>query len=192
MTVLALTLLLSCTDKDAPSDSGDGGTGGDGGTPGCASSVAELPDCVDGARYQADLEFVAAERPPGSDHWQEVQDLCAETFADLGMDVELHVYATGVNVIGRMAGTTLPDEQVLITAHYDHIEGCPGADDNGSGVAGLLESARVLAEGQAERSLVFACWDEEEAGLVGSEAWVSEAAARGDQVVTVFNYEMIG
>lgn len=179
--------LLACT-NDPSDDSGQAAAA----ATSCASSAAELAGCVDGARYQADLEWVAEERAPGMDHWQEVQDLCASTMAELGMEVELHVYESGVNVIGRMTGTVAPEEQVLVSAHYDHIRGCQGADDNATGVAGLLESARVLAQGTTQRSLVFACWDEEERGLLGSEAWAVEAATRGDEIITVFNYEMIG
>lgn len=182
--ILALAL-LACTGSSSDDTAGPASSA-------CATTAADLPGCVDVARYQATLETVAAPRPPGTDHWQEVQDLCADTFAALGMQVELHVYESGVNVIGRTTGTTAPEELVLITAHYDHIQDCAGADDNASGVAGLLETVRVLSEGDTERSLVAACWDEEERGLVGSGAWAAEAAVRGDQVVTVFNYEMIG
>src|SRR5205823_1076260 len=99
------------------------------------------------ARYVKDLEFVAKERTPGSPHWKEVQDLCATRFKDLGFMVELEEYATGVNVIGTRVGADTPIDIVSIGAHYDHIPGCPGADDNATGVAGLLEVARVLSQG---------------------------------------------
>jgi len=181
----ALSLLVACGDE--PSDE-------TGPVPltGCAASSAALAACTDADAYQTDLVFIAQERTPGSAHWQAVQDLCADRFTALGLEVERHAYASGVNVIGRLPGRTTPDEQVLITAHYDHIANCPGADDNGSGVAGVLEAARLLSMGRYDKSLVFACWDEEETGFIGARSWVTEATARGDSITTVFNFEMIG
>ena len=98
-------------------------------------------------------------------------------FASLGYTVEREAYGTGVNVIGVLDGTSAPAEQVVISAHYDSVANCPGADDNGSGVAGVLEAARVLSTSQHKRTLVVACWDEEEKGLIGSSAFVARAAA---------------
>lgn len=80
---------------------------------------------------------------------------------------------------------------MLIGAHYDHIRGCDGADDNASGVAGVLEAARVLARASYPHTLV-ACWDEEERGLIGSRAYARRARANGDTIDAYFNFEMIG
>lgn len=148
---------------------------------------------VDQQRYEQDLKTVAKARPPGSAHWQVVQDLCVNRLESLGFSVVREDYGTGVNVIGTLKGTTKPDEQVLISAHYDHIAGCAGADDNASGVAGALESARVLAsQPRFDRTLIVACWDEEERGLLGSKAYAQAARDRGDQIVMSYVYEMIG
>ena len=165
---------------------------GDSAVPGCdASSVEGLMDCADGERYVADLSFIAQERVPDSAHWQDVQDLCAARFAEAGFEVQLHDYGTGVNVVGSLPGTG-SEELVLFTAHYDHIAGCQGADDNASGVAAVLELARLLASRERERGIVVACWDEEESGLIGSTAWAAEAAAQGAEIAGVFNLDMIG
>ena len=164
-----------------------------GADPACPmGSAAELAGCVDPARYLADLEFVAQPREPGSEHWQAVQDLCVERLSAAGFEVDLHTYASGVNVLGRKLGTELPDEQVLIGAHYDHIPGCNGADDNATGLAGALEAARVLGQADFPRTLIVACWDEEEDGLVGSEAYVELASSLGDNILFNYNFEMIG
>lgn len=161
--------------------------------PPCGTDSPEaLMACAERARYVTDLTFIADVRPPGSPHWQEVQDLCATRLTDLGYTVERQMYATGVNVIGVKRGTTTPDEQVLISAHYDHIAGCPGADDNGSGMAGLLEEARVLAMRPHARTLVVACWDEEERGLIGSAAYAQRARAQNDTIVAAFVNETMG
>jgi Zn-dependent M28 family amino/carboxypeptidase len=143
-------------------------------------------------RYADDVAFIAKPRFSGRDHWFAVQDLCAERFASYGFDVERHDYGTGVNVIGILAGTTHASEHVIIGAHYDSTNDCDGADDNASGTAGVLESARVLASRTYPRTLVVACWDEEEAGILGSAAYAARSVERSEEIEIYFNYEMIG
>jgi Zn-dependent M28 family amino/carboxypeptidase len=159
---------------------------------GCGSSAPNPVQSVDQTRITADLNTIAAPRSPGLPQWQAVQDLCADRFASLGYTVERQQYATGVNVIGVLPGTTLPATQIIVSAHYDSVTNCPGADDNGSGVAGVLEAARVLALQPHDRTIIVACWDEEERGLIGSRAYVTRAAAAGDQIAASFVFEMIG
>lgn len=183
----------SSTASESATESATGTETGDTGAASCPSDTpAELVACVEQERYLADLEFIAAPREPGSDHWQAVQDLCVERFTAAGFEVDLHSYASGVNVIGRKLGTELPDEQIILAAHYDHIPGCKGADDNASGVAGVLEAARVLGQRDYPRTLLVACWDEEEDGLIGAEAYAALANQVGDQILFNYNFEMIG
>lgn len=208
--------VLACSDEPAPSTSTDAtgagptssasdtgpatstdastdGADSTGSTASCGTEdAASLALCVDGDALADDVGFLAEIRTPGSPHWLAVQELCADRLTMLGFDVELHEYETGINVIGRRAGTSAPDEVVLLGAHYDHIPNCLGADDNATGVAGVLEAARVLTMVQTERTLAVACWDEEELGLVGSTAWVDSGQASGETVVAYFNYDMIG
>ncbi len=183
-------------DTDTGTDS-DTGTGSDSdtdtGATACPSdSIEALIGCVDQERYISDLETIAVIRPPGSDAWQDIQDMCADRLEQLGFAVERHEYGTGVNVIGTLTGKTEPEKQVIVSAHYDHIEGCPGADDNASGVAGALEVARVLSEVEFDRTLVVACWDEEELGLIGASYYAQRAAEQGDDIAVALVYEMIG
>ncbi len=151
-----------------------------------------MVQCVEESRYREDLSFIAQPRPPGSAHWMAVQDLCRTRFEELGFDVELHAYGSGVNVVGTREGARDAARRVLIGAHYDHIPGCAGADDNASGVAGVLEAARVLSTYDQDRTLVVACWDEEESGLIGSEAYVAREVDAGRSFDVHFNLEMIG
>jgi hypothetical protein len=155
-----------------------------------------LAACADEARYAGDLSFVAGDRTPGSAHWQEVQSLCVGRLTELGYEVEQQAYDTGVNVIGIRKGQELPEEVVFLSAHYDSVKNCAGADDNGSGVAGLLESARLLALQPHARSLAIACWDEEERrgdeSLRGSGAYARAASDRDEQIVGNFVFDMIG
>jgi len=148
--------------------------------------------CVDQARYTEDLVTISGARPPGSPHWQEVQDLCAGRLEQLGYQVELQEYSTGVNVLGVLPGSNHPDERIMVSAHYDSTPGCPGANDNASGVAALLELARVLALADHARTLVLACWDEEELGMYGSRAYAQLARQRGEILTGVLVFDTIG
>jgi len=81
------------------------------------------------------------------------------------------------NVVGTIEGAKYPDEWVILGAHYDSWT--HGAVDNVSGTVAMLEAARVLAQQAAagnrpDRSLVFAAWDAEEWGLIGSTEWVEQ------------------
>ena len=114
--------------------------------------------------------------------------------------------ATVNNVLAYMPGKT--DEYVILGAHYDHLgrgtfdslapsmigQIHPGADDNASGTAGLLELARVLSplKGQLERGILFASFAGEELGLLGSAAWVKDPTKPLDQAVAMLNMDMIG
>jgi len=173
---------------DAASSGGSSGASGACGT----SSPATLAACVDADGYQSDVVLVTGERPPDAVHWKEVQDHCRDTLTGLGFSVELHDYGTGVNVIGTRPGKTKPGEHVLMGAHYDHIPGCPGADDNATGTAAVLELARVLSKASFDRTLVAACFDEEETGLLGSKAYVARALKTGENIVGVMVFDMIG
>ncbi|MCA9720243.1 MAG: M20/M25/M40 family metallo-hydrolase [Myxococcales bacterium] len=179
------------TTSEATSDGATTGATTDG-----ASCPGQTPEavmgCVEQPRYEEDLGFIADIRVPGSAHWQAVQDLCADRLSELGFDVTLHDYGLGVNVIGVRPGSVADGPRVLVTAHYDHIPNCSGADDNATGVAGILEIARVLADVPTPNTLVVACWDQEEIGLVGSRAYADEAAMTGEPIAAVFNFDMIG
>jgi len=158
----------------------------------CGSDPTPLPK-VDVDRYAADLEGLASQsRQPNTPGWQAAQELCAARFEELGYTVERHAYSTGLNVIGTRLGSSRPDEKVVVSAHYDSVPNCRGADDNASGVAAVLEAARVLAVRPSARTLVLACWDEEERGLIGSRTWVQREVGLGTTVTANFVFEMIG
>lgn len=99
------------------------------------------------------------------------------------------------NVVARIEGTDWPDEWVIVGAHIDAWG--PGANDNVSGTASVLAAARaVRALGDAglapRRTIVFAGWDGEEWGLIGSTEWVEEhAAALSAGAVAYINQDMI-
>lgn len=113
------------------------------------------------------------------------------------------VFASGTNIIGRVPGATTPDEYVIVGAHYDHVANCDdtggtptcnGATDNAAGVAIVLEiAAAIFDDGPAPaRTVIFALWDREESGLLGSNAWVNANAALLDDTVAYVNYDIQG
>ncbi len=155
-------------------------------------SAPTLMHCVEASRITADVEAIAQPRPPASSHHLAVRELCAQRLRTAGYEVTLQNYGTGINVVGVKPGFSKPEERVLLSAHYDHLPGCAGADDNASGVAALLETARVLATGRFDRSVVIACWDEGERGQLGSGAYARQARAREERLVAVFSYEAVG
>lgn len=113
------------------------------------------------------------------------------------LDVTLQNYNSwNDNVVCVKPGAVNPDEYVVIGAHYDSINpsnnaDAPGADDNASGTVAVLEAARVLRGIEFERTIVFIAFSGEEQGLVGSDAWASDAADAGLDVVGMINLDMI-
>ncbi|GIG91988.1 M20/M25/M40 family metallo-hydrolase [Plantactinospora endophytica] len=101
----------------------------------------------------------------------------------------------GVNLLADPPGEdgtrTRPGPVVLIGAHLDTVPGSPGADDNASGVACLLELARVLPAYGLDRHVRLAVFDEEETGLHGSRAMAGELGP-ADRPAAVVVFECIG
>ena len=107
------------------------------------------------------------------------RDSLEALLAEMGLHVERHEYATGVNVLGFKNGTTRPDEWIVLSAHYDTTESTVyGAWDDGAGTAMLLALAKAGAQSTFERTVVYAFFDEEEQGLLGSAAFVQDMQER--------------
>jgi len=185
--LLALQLGSACGSDAKPVQAIDSATSACTG-----SSAEELMPCVEMARLSSDIDAVAIERVPNSAGWQSVQDLCKNRLEEYGYQVELANYATGTNVLGRRAGTDVAAGEVIVSSHYDHIAGCAGADDNATGIAATLEIARLLASRRNRHTLVIACWDEEESGLIGSRAYADSAKATDTDIRAVFSFDGIG
>lgn len=101
-----------------------------------------------------------------------------ETFESYDIKGQPKTYRdiAGVNVIATKPGKN-PDKILLIGAHYDTVDDSPGADDNGTGVAALLEVARVLGKSIFSKTLILAAFDTEEIGMAGSQAFVKNLQA---------------
>lgn len=123
----------------------------------------------------------------------------ARIFASYGLDVEFHEYEQeGIkrNVIATLPGAGDPSRIVYVTAHFDSksedsFNHAPGADDNASGTAGLLEAARVLSRYPFWYTIKFAAFNGEEQGIRGSLAYVRDIVEEGEDVVGCFNLDMI-
>ena len=108
---------------------------------------------------------------------------------------------TADNILAVQWGAKTPQEFVICGAHYDswNADGydpdtirSPGADDNASGVAGILETARLLSKCTFDRTIIYADWCAEEIGLVGSAAYAADCAAQNMDIVAYFNLDMTG
>lgn len=105
--------------------------------------------------------------------------------------VDQNYSTSGRNVFTEVPGSFYPDKKVIICAHYDAVtDFC--ADDNASGSAIVMEAARIMSNYSFPYTIVFAFWDEEEIGLLGSEYYATQAAANGEDILGVINAEMSG
>ncbi|MEU6879590.1 M28 family peptidase [Streptomyces sp. NPDC046712] len=181
--------------------------------------VRELTRRADPRRLRRDVEFLA-DRPRGRIHAPEAM-LRAEThvadeLARAGWRTErqpfdvrwrpgctdqpggalsplrfrLHRRLSGANLLARLPGG---DDRpgVLVGAHLDTVEGSPGADDNASGVAALLEIARLLGDLPRPPDVTLACFDMEELGFVGARV-AARALRRGGRVTGMICLESVG
>ncbi|MDX2130776.1 MAG: M20/M25/M40 family metallo-hydrolase [Planctomycetota bacterium] len=97
------------------------------------------------------------------------------------------------NYIVEFPGTDLADEVLVLGAHFDAVPNSPGADDNATGAAALMELARVLKDVPRRRTLRLCFFNLEEVGLVGSRAYVqSLSPAERARVVGMVSLEMLG
>jgi hypothetical protein len=98
----------------------------------------------------------------------------------------------GVNLIVRLPGLHPERDPLLVGAHYDAAIHCPGADDNATGVASLLELSRALAERPAPRPVWLVAFDQEESGLHGSRALARRLQAVKQRLHLMLSLEMLG
>jgi Tol biopolymer transport system component len=121
----------------------------------------------------------------------------AATLRSFGYEPELQWFepSSGVrsaNVVATLRGTSDPEVQYVVGSHFDSVKEGPGADDNTSSTAALLEVARVLARRPQAATIRFVWFTSEEAGLRGSREFVRLAQEAGDRVVGALNNDMVG
>jgi Zn-dependent M28 family amino/carboxypeptidase len=178
-----------------------------------AQPAAPVPFQVDAPSVWKDFERLASPelqgRRTGSDGNAVARRLVIERFEQSGLKPLSNTYehrfrftrngsdVEGVNVVGLCAARPAADPRVMVvTAHYDHIgmrngEIYPGADDNASGVAGLLALASMCRRNPWTHDVVFAAFDAEELGLQGARAFVSSPPVPRDRLALNVNMDMI-
>lgn len=163
------------------------------------ASIPEVP-AVDQVRLMAHVQALAFERATSADR-DRARVYITTQLKEAGWTVESQPYEyrptengpvyQGINLVAHRSGQTLSQDRILVGAHYDSVFGSPGADDNATGVAIALEMARLFDQQLTPRALTLAFFDQEEAGLVGSSAFVEQAENR-DGLQGAIILEMLG
>ena len=163
-----------------------------------------LSDATNSARLFADLDYLATELQTRFAITPQMELACEYTFAcfeGLGLDTWYDPFVWNEydlkNVVGAKLGTIAPDQIYIICGHLDSISPepeteAPGAEDNGSGAASVLEAARLLAPFDTDHTIYFICFSAEEEGLIGSEHFASQAELQGLDIRGVLNLDMVG
>lgn len=123
------------------------------------------------------------------------------TLADVGYEVHGQTYEVAgkacENIEAEVPGTDRPDEILLIGAHYDSVQGSPGANDNGTGVAAMLALARAFKQTPLNRTIRFVAFVNEEPPFfqtrdMGSLRYAQRSKQRGESIVLMISLETIG
>lgn len=134
----------------------------------------------------------------------EAQEWIKDQYTHLGLEVSTYPFREGFseNVIAELRGAEDPSKIVIVSGHYDSRSTnisdptmrAPGADDNGSGTANVLELARVFTESglKFKHTIRFCSWSGEEQGLVGSRVYAKEMREKDVDIIAVLNSDMLG
>ena len=129
------------------------------------------------------------------------RDYIAGQFESSGYQVKFQRYQIAgedfANIEVTRPGDTYPDEIIVVGAHYDAVIGAPGANDNGSGVAALLELADRFKDAKLPRSIRFVAFVNEEpphfmTGTMGSDVYAKHVARQKENIVAMYSLETIG
>lgn len=171
--------------------------------PPAASSATAPPTDFSSARALQHLKVIAvAPRAVGTPAHDAARDYIMQHLAALGVNPEIQVAVRTLrrfdspvtlrNITARLAGSGGGGKAILLVAHYDTVPSSPGANDDGSGVATLLETFRALKAGPPlENDVLFLFSDGEEMGLLGARGFIAENQAFQD-VGLVLNFEARG
>jgi hypothetical protein len=148
-----------------------------------------VPTIIGGAPYTIASRN---KNQPGND---KAMQYIQEKLQSYGLQTTIQTFSTtGKNVYAVQPGLVYPNRKYIICAHFDDMPSgtlAPGADDNASGTAAVLEAARIFSDYQFQYTIIYALWDEEEQGLIGSAYYANQAFAQGDSIMGVINLDMI-
>lgn len=167
--------------------------------------IREMMNQVNMDSLEATVQFLQdyGERKFNGSHIAQARDWVEAKMLSYGLETEVQEFhvsswmgsATCHNLIGIQRGTLYPDTYVVCGSHYDSFawsDLCPGADDNATGTAAVLESARILTQYEFEYSIIYCVFSAEECGLYGSEAYADRCASEGMEILGYFNNDMNG
>ena len=124
-----------------------------------------------------------------------------DQFSGIGYSTRLEIFSADCvnvsNIEATLAGQSKPHEVIVIGAHYDSARGTPGADDNASGIAALLEIARHFKDCRPERTIRFVAFANEEppyfqTGLMGSHVYARGCRKRNENITGMLCLESLG
>ncbi|MFX1561782.1 MAG: M28 family metallopeptidase [Promethearchaeota archaeon] len=163
---------------------------------GAPTEIQAIIDAISASSYSTIVNRLCnsfGNRLFGTDGNDKAVEYIAEYFEDAGLEVSFHEFgASGQNVVGTIPGANiLNNECIVVGAHLDAVQGSPGADDNGSGVAAVMEIARAMAQYQYNYTIIFVAFNAEEQGLIGSKAFAGSLQLQNASVAIAYNFDMI-
>jgi Zn-dependent M28 family amino/carboxypeptidase len=148
-------------------------------------------------RLLAHLQALVGARHPSSSRnkLQQVQTYLTEQFRRTGATVELHPFHAMGAMFHNVVATVAESKQappLILAAHFDTVADSPGADDNASGLAALLEVARLVQAWALARPVRFIAFNLEEENRLGSRAYVEHLRRKGDEILGAIVLECVG
>jgi aminopeptidase YwaD len=152
---------------------------------------------VDPQALRRNLVAIVGERSPFSSqrHLTAVEDFIERELASYGLKVESDYFSYRVKKFRNILGRLNPDRGgslIILGAHFDSVQGTPGADDNASGVAVLLEAARLLGRARVGSQVLFCAFNLEELNMIGSGYFAEKLKSAGAKVTGMISLEMVG
>ncbi len=160
--------------------------------------VIEIIQQMDEAMFLGYIENITAfgPRETETNASMEAGSYIFDEFTSMGLEVRFHNWSQ-LNLDDRNIEATLHgtdetrDDIYIICAHHDSVEGCPGADDDASGVAAVLSAANIMSQYNFEHTIRFVTFSGEEQGRRGSHNYALEAYENGDNIIGVLNADAI-
>jgi Zn-dependent M28 family amino/carboxypeptidase len=160
--------------------------------------VTAMTDCISIENLKAHVGSIHFDRNPYDRHpeLERVALYIQKEFSKVGLEVEEDSFQwegkTHKNIIGVKRGETSPRRVMIIGAHYDTVPGSPGADDNASAIAVLLEVARNIQKISLGSTLKLIAFGLEEYGYVGSIRFAERARRGREEIRGMISLEMVG
>jgi Zn-dependent M28 family amino/carboxypeptidase len=152
---------------------------------------------VDPQQLRRMLQMIVGERSPfsGQRHLAAVESLIERALSSYGLSVQsdyfLHRGRSFRNIVGRL-GSQSSGSLIILGAHFDSVQGTPGADDNASGVVVLLEVARRLSSLKLRSPVLVCAFNLEELNMIGSSYFAKKLKSAGTKVDAMISLEMVG